>query len=180
MPGLASFTRRFLGALSVSAATFEDVEADAGAGAQAALVVAMSCAAAGLAIASLTRVSLATFIAGCVLAVGGWVVWIAFITLVGTRLLPEARTDSNLGEVFRTFGFAAAPGTLLAFAAIGPVAGFVLVITSVWMIATAAIAARQALDFRSTMRAIAVCVVAWLAVFGTIAVIQMMLMREVQ
>ena len=42
----------------------------------------------------------------------------------------------------------------------------VFVITAVWMLATMVVAIRHALDYRSTGRAIAVCVIGW---FLTIA-----------
>jgi hypothetical protein len=38
----------------------------------------------------------------------------------------------------------------------------VFVITAVWMLATMVVAVRQALDYRSTGRAIAVCALAWI------------------
>jgi hypothetical protein len=37
----------------------------------------------------------------------------------------------------------------------------VIGVVSIWMIAAAVLAVRQALDFRSTPRAIAVCVLSW-------------------
>ena len=38
----------------------------------------------------------------------------------------------------------------------------VFVITAIWMLATMVVGVRQALDFQSTGRAIAVCVLGWL------------------
>ena len=66
-------------------------------------------------------------------------------------------------------GFAAAPGVFVAFAAMREVAPFVLKLVAAWMVAAAVMAIRQALDYRSTGRAIVVCVLAWLLTFGTLA-----------
>ncbi len=83
-------------------------------------------------------------------------------------LLPEPTTRSNLLEVLRVLGYAAAPGVFIAVAAMRSAATLVLTLVTVWMIAAAVIAVRQALDYRSTSRAVAVCVIAWLMSFGAL------------
>lgn len=177
---MITFASRFLGALTLSAGTFEDVERDRGAWAQATLVLALTILSAGIALGNLTRLSFTTFAAGVAVATVGWAVWIGFVVLAGTRLLPESQTRSDYGEVFRTFAFATAPGTFLVFAAIRPVAWFVFPLTCLWMIAATAIAARQALDFRSTSRAVLVSTVAWVASFGSVILIQLLLTQPVR
>jgi hypothetical protein len=52
-----------------------------------------------------------------------------------------------------------------------PVAPLIFVIVSAWMIAAAVMAVRQALDYRSTVRAIAVSVVAFLVSAGMLVAI---------
>ena len=47
------------------------------------------------------------------------------------------------------------------------------------MIAAAALAVRQALDYRSTMRAIVVCVLAWAVSFGAILIALFLTSRPV-
>jgi hypothetical protein len=42
----------------------------------------------------------------------------------------------------------------------------VFILTGVWMLLTMVVAIRQALDYRSTMRAIAVALLGWLAFFA--------------
>lgn len=177
---MITFASRFLGALALSAATFEDVEKDRRSWAQAGVVVGLAVMSAGLALGNLTALSFTTFAAGVAVAAVGWAIWIGFVVLVGTRLLPESRTRSDFGEVFRTFAFATAPGTVLVFAAIRPVAWFVLPAACLWMIAATAIAARQSLDFRSTGRAVAVCTVAWIASFGSVILIELLLTQPVR
>jgi hypothetical protein len=57
----------------------------------------------------------------------------------------------------RTTGFAAAPGVFRILRVIPGLAVPVLVVSSVWMIAAMVVAVRQALDYRTTARAVAVC-----------------------
>jgi len=64
--------------------------------------------------------------------------------------------------MLRTTGFAAAPGILRVFGILPGVTIPVFVITAIWMLATMVVAVRQALDYRSTGRAVAVCVVGWI------------------
>ena len=76
--------------------------------------------------------------------------------------MPEPQTRVDVGELLRTIGFASTPGLLRVFGIIPGVAIPAFVISSVWMLFAMVIAVRQALDFRSTARAIGVCVLGWM------------------
>lgn len=69
---------------------------------------------------------------------------------------------------------------LFSLAAIRPAAPFVVLMTGCWMVAAAIVGTRQALDFRSTARAVAVCAVAWLLSFGVVVAIAIGLSRTVE
>ena len=160
---MASLTGRMLGAARLSAATYEEVEADATATPQAVLVVVLAAVAGGV---SAIR---ATGVVGLVLAglasLLGWYVW-AFITfVVGTRLLPGAKTDADLGQLLRTIGFSAAPGLVRVLGIVPVLDGPVSVIASLWMLAAMVVAVRQALDYEGTGRAVAVCVIGFVLNF---------------
>jgi hypothetical protein len=101
-------------------------------------------------------------IVGTLGGVVGWMSWAALIYLVGTHLLPEPQTRANVGELLRTLAFAAAPGILRVVGVVPALAFPAFVVASVWMLAAMVVAVRQALDYRSTSRAIAVCAVGWL------------------
>jgi hypothetical protein len=58
-------------------------------------------------------------------------------------------------------------------------APIVLVVVAVWMIAAAVVAVRQALDYKSTTRAIVVCTVAWIVSVGVMIAIALILSRSV-
>ncbi len=86
---------------------------------------------------------------------------------LGTNALAEPQTKSDLPELLRVLGFATAPGVFLALAGMPAAAPVVLVVVAPWMIAAAVVAVRQALDYRSTARAIAVCVAGAVLSFGS-------------
>ena len=163
------FFRRFIGALALDSMAFEDIEADRRAAMQSVLVVMLACAAAGVGALGLGVAGPAGFVTGMILALGAWLVWITFVAAIGTLTLPEPQTSSTLPELLRTLGFAAAPGVFLAFAALPSAAPLVIGVVIVWMIAADVIAMRQALDYRSTARAIAVAVSSWLLAVTLIA-----------
>jgi len=114
-----------------------------------------------------------------VLALGAWLVWAGVVMTLGTVALPERSTASDLPELLRVLGFAAAPGVFIALAALRPAAPVVLALVSAWMIAAGVVGIRQALDYRSTARAIVVCVVAWLLSMAVVILVAGMLSRAV-
>jgi hypothetical protein len=173
------FFRRFVGALALEPVTFEDVEADTHSGIQAALVVLLACGASGVAAMNLSAIGWAGFAIGSALALATWIIWAMLISTIGTIAMPEPQTRSNTGELLRTLGFATAPGVFFAFAGMRTVTPFVLIVVSIWMAATTVIAVRQALDYRSTARAAAVCLAAWLLSFGLVAGLGLMFSRTV-
>jgi hypothetical protein len=168
---MAIFFRRFVGALALDAGAFEDIEADRRADLQSVLVVLAVALAGGMAAFGLGLTGTRGFVAGAIVILGGWLVWVAMIASVGTTTLAEAETKSNVHELLRVLGYAAAPGVFLAFASMRAAAPVVLVLVVIWMMAAAVLAVRQALDFHSTMRAIAVCVVALALSAGVVALI---------
>lgn len=173
------FFRRFMGALALDAGAFEEIERDSHAGMQSAVVVVLVCLAGGFAAMGLGVVGLAGFATGTIVSLGAWLVWAAVMTTLGTMTVPEPQTKSDLSELLRVLGFASAPGVFIAFAALPSAAPLVMLIVMAWTIAAAVIGVRQALDYRSTPRAVAVCVVSWLLSFGVVFAALMMFSRSV-
>jgi len=97
-----------------------------------------------------------------VLALGGWFIWAGLTYLIGTKILPEPQTRSNVGELLRTIGFASSPGLLRVFAFLPAVGGIINFVVGVWMLIAMVVAVRQALDYKGTGRAIGVCLIGWL------------------
>lgn len=168
---MASLQERVIGALRLDARTFEEVEADQNATGQAMLIVIASAVAAGIgSIGSGMGVLMVTLIAALV----GWFVW-AFLTfIIGTKVLPEAGTNADLGQMLRVLGFAAAPGLFAIFGII-PILGYLIrFAVFVWQLVAMVIAVRQALDYSSTGRAVLVCVIGWVAYMVIMAVFGVM------
>ena len=161
--------RRFVGALALSPDAFEDIEADRYADLQSMLVVLAVCLSGGFGAVGFGAAGAAGFAAGSILVLAGWLVWVGVIATVGTTSLAEPQTSSSVRELLRVLGYAAAPGIFLGFAAIRPAAPIVILIVAAWMIAAAVIGVRQALDYKRTGRAIAVCAAALALAAGMMA-----------
>jgi len=155
---MASFVDRLVGAARLDAKTYEEIEADPTAMGQAMTVVGAAALASGVgSFDSGGTTAVAAVIGGFV----GWLAWALITWLIGTKLLPEPATSADLGQLLRTIGFSAAPG-LLNVLGIIPVVGLVVTfVAAVWQLAAMVVAVRQALDYRSTGRAVVVCVIGW-------------------
>lgn len=160
---LGIFLRRLAGAAMLDANTYEEVEADRGATPQAFIVVVLSSVAAGIGLHGASgAAATASFTAlASVLALGAWATFAAITFRIGSRTLATAETRVDLQEMLRTLGFAAAPGLLQALAVFTPAPVVVSVLVFAWTMAASVVAVRQALDFDSTSRAVAVCLVGW-------------------
>ena len=161
MTSFSTYGYRLMRAAVLDPGVFEEVEADRTAVAQALATVVLSSLAAGVGAGGAQGDSLKTFTVFSALALGSWILWAALILQVGGRLMPESQTKTSFTELLRTTGFAAAPGLFQAFAAFPGVTLMVFAMTAVWMLAAMVVAVRQALDFRTTGHALAVCAVAW-------------------
>jgi hypothetical protein len=139
---------------------YEEVEADPQAMGQATAVVVLSALAAG--VGSFSSSGSTGLVVGTIAALASWYVW-AFLTyLIGTKLLPEPDTQADVGELLRTIGFASSPGLIRVLGIVPGLRGLVFFAAGLWMLVTMVIAVRQALDYKSTGRAIGVCVIGWL------------------
>ncbi len=152
-----TFPQRAIGAARLEIPVYEEIEADDSATGQALIVVVLSSLAAGIGLSSglynapvLHRVMLALLL---------WVFWAISTYIVGVYVMPEPQTRTNVGELLRTIGFAASPGMLRIFGMIPGIGGTIYVISTVWMLVAMVIAIRQALDYKSTARAVVVCVI---------------------
>jgi hypothetical protein len=156
---MANIQDRMLRAAKLDVELYEEVEHDEGALGQATTVVVPSAVAAG--IGSLGIGGLSGLVSGTLAALLGWYVW-AFLTyFIGTRLLPEPQTRADHGELLRTIGFSSAPGLIRVAGIIPGLGAIVFMVAGVWMLVAMVIAVRQALDYTSTWRAIAVCAIGW-------------------
>ena len=157
---MSSFTDRMVRAAKLDVNLYEEVEADKQSMGQAMGVVVLASLAAG--IGSVGTAGIGGLFLGTVGALIGWFVW-AFITfMVGTKILPEPQTEADYGELLRTIGFSSSPG-LLRILGIVPILGTIIfILGEIWMLVAMIIAVRQALDYKSTWRAVGVCIIGWI------------------
>ena len=155
----ASIIKRMIGAARLQLSTFEEVEADRSATRQAVVVVIVVAIATGVGTAAAwpeTEGGIDKLLFGVAVGLVGWAFWAWITYLVGTKLLPTPQTQADWGQLARALAFAQSPGVLKFLGvvpAIGPLLFFAI---SHWQFVAMVIAVRQALDYNSTGRAVAV------------------------
>src|SRR5688572_12752190 len=165
---MSTLAQRMIGVMRLDAATFEEVEHDAGANVQAGVVVAVAV------IVRVAELSLdadptldveprSLIIGGALAAAFGMLLWplVAGMTwLIGTRWLPGRQTEANYGQLLRVTGFSYAPH-VMAIGALLPVVGIVVFhLANVWAFVAFVIGVKHALDYEHIVRAALVCLLA--------------------
>lgn len=158
---MASFTERMIGAAKLDAKTYEEVEHDQTAIGQAMAVVALSVVASGIGSAGMGGIR--GLVGGVIAALIGWAVWAGIIYLVGTQAMPEPQTKADLGQVLRAIGFASSPGLLNVLGIVPVFGGLIRVAVALWQLAATVVAVRQALDYKTTGKAVVVCILGFIA-----------------
>ncbi|MFQ5416626.1 MAG: YIP1 family protein [Myxococcota bacterium] len=167
-----SLQQRMIRAARLDAALYDEVAVDPRALPQALAVVLLSSVATGI---SFGQGDLMLIAQGMAFALMGWWVTSYLAFFLGTRLLAEKRDAppekvrvTPSGEpapgvfeprpecLLRAIGFASAPGIVRLLGAIPDLAIEVMLVTTLWMVAAAVVAIRQALGFQSTGRALLV------------------------
>jgi len=143
---------------------YEEIENDKSSIVQAMLVVFLASLAAGI----YTYVLGGTrgLVVGTIVTFAGWVLMSFLIYIVGTKLFPDTETKTDVSEILRVLGFAAAPGILILIALIPVISKLfwiVILVIWVWRLVAMIIAVKQALDFKNTWSAIWVCVIGLIA-----------------
>ena len=155
---MANFQERVIGVMRLQSATFEEVEHDASATAQAAIVVLAATIAPLL---SWYGAGVRLFLGSIAAALVAWLFSAVVLFLIGTRLLPGRNTSADVGELLRTVGFAQAPG-IFGVLGVLPYFGWLVSLAVVlWVVAATVVAVRQALDYDDTLRAVIVCLLAF-------------------
>jgi len=152
--------QRMIGAAMLRTGTYEEVEYDTSATVQAMLVVVVVSLASGIG-----NVGVGGFMAlvfGVLASLAGWSFWAWITYLVGTKILPTPETHANWGQLARTLGYAQTPGLFKVFGFLPGIGPIIFFIASIWQLAAAVIAIRQALDYTSTWRAIGVAVIGFI------------------
>ena len=158
--GTHNMVERMVRASRLDVHIFEEVEADTSATRQALSVVALVALATG--IASLGTTGLIGLFVGVVSAIVGWALWAWILHLIGTKIMPSHSTHADWGQLARTLGFAQSPGILRVLGLVPVVGNIIFAVASIWMLVAMVVAVRQALDYTSTWRAIAVVLIGFI------------------
>ena len=151
---------RMIRAAKLDKSLYEEVEADKGAMGQAMTVVILSSVAAG--IGGFGKAGFGGFLGGLVLALIGWFIWSYLTYVIGTKVLPVPETRADYGELLRVIGFSSSPGLIRVLGILPGFSGLVSGVAGIWMLIAMVIAVRQTLDYTSTTRAVAVCIIGWI------------------
>jgi hypothetical protein len=158
---MRDFIDRILRAAKLDVHLYEEVEGDKSAMVQAMGVVVLSSIAAGIGGMGMGASGPGVVLIGVITSLGGWYIW-AFLTyFIGTKVLPEPQTHADPGELLRTIGFSSSPGLIRILGIIPGLDKVVFSAASIWMLIAMVIAVRQALDYKSTWRAVGVCLIGW-------------------
>lgn len=166
------FLSRIFRAAKLDSSVYVEIEPDKPARGQALAVIIFSAIAAG--IGDLQDGGLSGFLAGALAALAGWFLWTLVAYFAGAKLLPGHKkyrvAASGYGRMLTYAGFASAPGLVRVLEIIPGLRNAIFLITAVWMIAATVIGMRQALIYRSTLKAAGVCISAWFIQVSAIGV----------
>lgn len=171
---MTPFALRVWRAALLRAETYEEIEADRSALGQAAIVVALACAAGAVSQALIWRalppeeLSLRVAV-DVVYTLVLWLLGSAFAFMVGASFFRGPQTETDYPEILRTTGFAFGPAWLRLLGGLPPAElGMAIdLVARAWVFVAAVVALRQALDY-TTLRAV--------GTFGTAAVLVFLVM----
>ena len=146
---------RMIRAAKLDTQLYAEVEADTSATGQAALVVLLAALAGGVA----SPLPPMLTILGAFSALFVWYLSAYLIYGIGTRLLPEEKTQTNFGAVLRAVGFAYAPGVLRLLGVVADVRFVILFVSWIWILVATITAVRHVLSYSNAWRAAGVCVI---------------------
>ena len=162
--GGSSMLDRMVRAAFLDEHVYEEVEADPGAMRQVVVIVALNSLASMVGYgANLDRPEGVNvgwlFLGGMALGFLYWALWALVTYMVGATVLRSQHTHADWGQLARTTGFAQSPGILRFLGAVPLVGEVFLSAIFIWQFAAMIVAVRQALDYTSTVRAVAVVVI---------------------
>ena len=102
------------------------------------------------------------FLMAPLLSLASWFVWAYVVYFIGVKFFPESTTEADHGQLLRTIGFSSAPGLIRVFGIFPNLMNIVFIAAAIWMLVAMVIAVRQALDYKSTWRAVGVVVTGFL------------------
>ena len=159
--------RRILGALRLNSDTYEDVANDHGAIYQALFIVVISSVgvAAGELLLDRDKESLWVLTLAIPLGMIAWAIWVLCVRMVGNAIFDIADSRAYWGRLFRTTGFALSPGVLYLFISLPFIGDVIHFVAPLWTLLCMIFAVRPGTDYKSTLRALMVIVLALIPLY---------------
>ena len=135
------FMARIIRAAKLESRLYEEVKTDEDTTIQALVVLLLY----GLytSIGASTHAGVGGMVMGGFVVLLAWYIWTLLTYILGVKLFPISQTSASHRELWRTLGFASAPGVLRVFGAIPGFTGIAFLVAAVWMFIAAVIAVRQ-------------------------------------
>jgi len=148
----------FIGAIQLDPHAYSDIAADRGALKQAIIFAIFSSVSTGIGNAGgyPDKIPIAA-----VFAFVAWLAWVLLIYIIGTKVLREPDTQTEIGVLFRIAGFASIPGLVRLLAYLPPFTGIVSAGAMLWMFTMMVVGVQQSFRYRRMPRAVAVTLLSW-------------------
>ena len=150
---------RIFRSIKIEAELFDEVQKDKNATIQAATVVVLSSAAAGI---GAIHLGVTSFLVPITLSLISWFVWAYIVYFVGVKLFPEHKTKTTHGALLRAIGFSSAPGIIRVFGFNQDLITVTFVGSAFWMLACMVVAVKQTLNYKSLWKAFGIVTISWL------------------
>ncbi len=156
---MAQIVDRMIRAAKLDATLYEEVAKDESTMGEALTVVVIASVASGIGMSLAGPVGL---IGGAIASLISWFLWAWLAFFVGTVMVPDSGTNTDLTGVLRVTGYASAPGVITVLGLIPLLGGLAGLVASLWMLAAFVVAIRVVMNFETTGKAVLVCVIGWL------------------
>ncbi len=156
---MAQIADRMIRAAKFDPTLYDEIARDETTMGEAVTVVLIVAAAAGLGAALAGPMGL---IGGAIFALAGWFVQALLAFFVGTTIIPDPDTRTDLTAVMRVTAYASAPGVLAALGFIPFLGWMAAAIAGLWQLAAFVVAIRVVMNFDGYGKAIMVVIIGWI------------------
>ncbi len=156
---MAQIVDRMIRAAKLDPTLFEEVARDESTMGEALTVVVIVSVASGIGMSLAGPFGL---IGGAISALISWFIWAWLAFFVGTVMVPDSGTNTDLTSVLRVTGYASAPGVIGVLGFIPLFGGLAALVASLWMLAAFVVAIKVVMNFETTGKAVLVCIIGWL------------------
>ncbi len=155
---MAQIVDRMIRAAKLDPTLFDEVARDESTMGEALTVVLIASAASGIGMSLAGPIGL---IGGAIAALVSWFIWAWLAFFVGTVMVPDPGTNTDLTAVMRVTGYASAPGVISMLGLIPFLGGLAALVASIWTLAAFVVAIRVVMNFDSAGKAVLVCIIGW-------------------